>query len=174
MPAWTDTQLATAYGALSPAPTSLLAAAKALNTQTTQITVDVPVQSVAGYLGNAMKLAGFLAWSASPPAGASAASIAAATELAFAFEHPQLFPTFYMSNAATATNMESALAALVSPGTGVTGPITATDQAAIMALASVTVPTWQPEVQTAHLQRLQRAGLIPSGVVPYPGYTAPA
>ena len=146
MPAWTDTQLATAYGAISPAPTSLLAAAETLNAQTTPVTVDVPVQAVAGYLGNAMKLAGFLQWAAAPPAGASAASIAAATELAFAFEHPQLFPTFYMSVPATATQMEGALAALVSPGTGVTGPITATDQAAIMALASATVPVWEPPV----------------------------
>ena len=153
MPAWNDTQLATAYGALSPAPTSLLAAAATLNAQTTQITVDVPVQSVAGYLGNAMKLAGFLAWAASPPAGASPASIAAAMELAFAFEHPQLFPTFFMSIPATATQMEAALAALVSPGTGVTGPITATDQAAIMALASAAVPVWEPPVTTGDILR---------------------
>ena len=153
MPAWTDAQLAAAYAALSPAPTSLLAAAEALNAQTMTATVDVPVQSVAGYLGNAMKLAGFLQWAASPPAGASAASIAAAEELAFAFEHPQLFPTFFMSVPATATQMEGALAALVSPGTGVTGPITATDQAAIMALASATVPVWEPPVTTGDILR---------------------
>ena len=51
-----------------------------------------------------------------------------------------------MSVPATATQMEDALAALVSPGGGVTGPITATDQAAIMALASAVVPVWEPPV----------------------------
>lgn len=151
MPAWTDTQLAAAYEAL-PVQATLTDAAKALNGQTTQVAVDVPVQAVAGYLGNAMKLAGFLQWASAPPIGASPASIAAATELAFAFEHPQLFPTFFMSMAATATQMEGALAALVSSGTGVTGPITATDQAAIMALASATVPVWQPAITSADIQ----------------------
>lgn len=170
---WTDAQLAAAFNALSPVPATLADGVKVLEAQTTQIAVDVPVQSVAGYLGNAMKLAGFLAWAASPPTGASTASIAAAQELAFAFQHPQLFPTFYMSNPTTATQMQGALAALVSPGSGVAGPITAADQAAIIGLAAQTVPVWQPALQIVDLQRVQRAGAISAMIPPYPGYVAP-
>lgn len=158
--AWTQADLAAAFNALSPVPASLVAECVALNAQTTTKAVDVPVQAIAAYLGANMKLASFLVWVAAPPAGASAASIGAAGELAFAFEHPQLVPSFDMSIPTIATQMEGALAALVSPGSGVTGPITAADQTALLALASQTVLAWQPPVMVADLQAAQEAGLI--------------
>jgi len=166
--AWTQTQLAAAFNALSPVPGTLEAAAAIdgpLNSQTITAAVDVPVQSIAAYLGANMKMEGLLAWAAAPPSGASAASILAAQELAFAFEHPQLVPVFAMSIPAIATQMQDALAALVSPGSGIAGPITATDQTAILALAVATDLAWQPPVIIAQLQMAQRAGLI-SNTIP--------
>lgn len=161
---WTQQELVTAFLALSPAPATLSAGRDALNAQTQSVTVDVPVQSVAAYLGVAGELAAFLAWAAAPPTGSSAASQAAAAELAFAFEHPALFPTFAMTNATVAAQMQTWLADLVSPGTGITGPIDAADQTAILALASASVPVWQPAVGIAQLQNAQRAGLISTSI----------
>ncbi len=166
------TTLAAAFNALSPVPATLEAAAGdpqnpapgTLNAQTTTQAMDVPVQSVAGYLGAAMKLAGFLSWAAAPPSGASTASIAAAAELAFAFEHPQLVPTFAMSIPSIASQMQGALAALVSPGTGITGPIATADQTAILAMASRTVSIWPEPVEVSHLQMAQREGLISTAI----------
>lgn len=164
--AWTQAQLAAAFNALSPVPATLVAAYKAFDAQTVSQPVDVPVQAVAGYLGANMKLGSFLAWAAAPPAGASAASIAAAAELAFAFMHPQLVPSFAISNPTIAAQMEGALAALVSPG--VAAPIAAADQAAILAMGVRTVKVWQPDVHVAHLQMAQKAGLI-SAAIPVGG-----
>ena len=158
------TALAAAFNAISPVPATLDAAVPTLNAQTTMQVVDVPVQAIAAYLGANMKMAAFLAWAASPPSGASAASIEAAAELAFVFQHPNLVPSFAMSNPTVATQMEAALSALVSPGTGVAGPITATDQSAILALASRTVSIWPEPVIPAHLQMAQRAGLISNSI----------
>lgn len=150
--AWTLAQLRTAYASLSPVPATLTEAAATLNAQTQTVTVNVPVQSIAGYLGSQNKLVGFLEWAASPPTGASATAVNAAKALADAIQDSGALPIFQMTNSAIAANMENDLAALVSPGTGVTGPITATDQAAILALASQTVPVWQPPIQPADLQ----------------------
>ena len=165
--AWTDKQLLAAFAAL-PTPATLEGAAATLNAQTTPQAVDVSVQAIAGYLGANMRLGGFLAWAAAPPTGASAASIAAAGELAFAFQHPQLVPTFAMSDPTIAGQMEAALAALVSPGSGIAAPIAAADQAAILAVGVVTALDWQPPVHIAHLQMLQRAGSI-SAAIPVGG-----
>jgi hypothetical protein len=142
----------TAFAALSPAPTTQDGALAALNAQTRTVTVDVTVQAIAGYLGVAGKLPSFMAWSAAPPSGSSAASVAASASLAFAFEHPQLFPTFAMTDPNVAAAMEVNLAALVSPASGATGPIDASDQTAILALASETQPVWQPALHNGDLQ----------------------
>ena len=150
--AWTLVQLRAAYAALSPVPAALTEAAASLNAQTQTVTVDVPVQSIAGYLGSQNKLVSFLEWAAAPPSGASAAAVNAAKALADAIQDSGALPIFQMTNSTIAANMENDLAALVSPGTGVTGPITATDQAAILALASQTVPVWEPPIQPADLQ----------------------
>lgn len=152
MPQWTPAQVKTAYSALNPAPANLTDAIATLNAQTTQIAVDVPVQSVAAYLGLQGKLAAFIAWAATPPTGASAASVTAAQELAFALQHPLTFPTFEMTNSTVVAQMEGWLSALVAPGTGVTGPITSADQTAILALGSATVPVWQPALDGGALQ----------------------
>lgn len=160
-----DTALAADFNAISPAPASLAAAIPTLEALTVDQTVDVSVQSVAGYLGSQDKLQALLAWAASPPAGASTASIAAANSLVFAFEHAQTFPTFFMTSAATATKMENDLTALVSPGSGITGPIDATDQTTILALAKQTVVK-HPNLRVAHLQYLRDVlGLI-SATIP--------
>jgi hypothetical protein len=108
----------------------------AVNAASIAVAVDVPTSAVAEYLGEQNLLAGFLEWAASPPTGASAASISAAKSLAFAFTNVALLPTFAMSNLAVAAEMQVSLAALVSPGSGVTGPISATDQANILGLAT--------------------------------------
>ncbi len=154
--------IGTAWSALSPAPVSLVVGCATLNAQMAPKAIDVSVQAVAAYLGANMKLATFMAWAAAPPAGASAMAVGAAAELAFAFEHAQLVPNFAMSLPAIASQMEGALSALVSPGTGVTGPITAADQTAILALASQTAPAWSPPLTVNDLQTAMAAGLIPS------------
>lgn len=136
--AWTLAQLRAAYAALSPVPSSLTEAAATLNAQTQTITVNVPVQSIAGYLGSQNKLVGFLEWAASPPTGASAAAVNAAKAFVLALQNSRTFPVFQMTNPAIAANMENDLAALVSPGTGVTGPITAAGQPATPAHGAIT------------------------------------
>ena len=157
MPQWTPAQVKAAYDALSPVPANLTDALATLNAQTTTVAVDVPVQSVAAYLGLNGKLAGFIGWANAPPTGASAASVTAAQELAFALQHPATCPIFAMSNPMVVSLMTAWLTALVSPGTGITGPITSTDQTAILALGSATVPVWQPALDGG---AMQLAGII--------------
>lgn len=149
---WTPAKLKAAYAALSPTPASLSAAAETLNAQTVPVTVDVPVQSVAGYLATVGKLGALVAWASSPPTGASAAAVAAAVELAFALQHPQTVPVFMMTDSTVAAGVEAWLAALVTPASGMTGPIDSADQTAILALASQTVPAWQPAVTAGDVQ----------------------
>jgi hypothetical protein len=108
----------------------------AVNAATIAVAVDVPTQAVADYLAASNLFAGFEAWAAMPPTGASAASIAAAKSLAFAFSNVALFPVFAMTDPAIATQMQDNLAALVDPGSGITGPISSTDQTNILALAT--------------------------------------
>lgn len=163
--------LADAFLAISPTPNTLQDALPTLNAQTVSGTVDVPVQAIAAYLGSSMKLASFLSWASSPPSGSSPASVASAAELAFAFGHPTLVPSFAMSNAEIAAQMQGALESLVSPGSGVTGPITSTDQSEILGLSVKTNPLWPEPIQVAHLQMAQRAGLIASGILAWPGQT---
>ncbi len=162
--AWTDEDLLAAFQALSPVPTSLGGAAATLNSQTTTRTVDVSVQSIAGYLGTNMKLEALIQWATSPPSGASPVSISAAQELAFACQNPGSVPVFEMSNPAVAAQMQTALTAIVSPGSNISGPITAADQSAILGLAQSTSPQWAPPVAVAHLQNLQRDGLISASI----------
>ena len=157
MPQWTPAQVKAAYDALSPVPANLTDAIAALNAQTTTVAVDVPVQDVGAYLGLQGKLAAFIGWANAPPTGASAASVVAAQELAFALQHPATCPVFAMSNPGVVSLMNTWLTALVSPGTGITGPITATDQTAILALGSATVPGWQPALDGG---AMQLAGII--------------
>ncbi len=152
MPQWTPAQVKAAYDALNPAPANLTDAIAALNAQSQIIAVDVPVQKVAAYLGLQGKLAAFISWAATPPTGASAASVSAAQELAFALQNPATCPIFAMSNLSVMSLMTSWLSALVAPGTGITGPITSADQTALLALGSATVPVWQPALDGGALQ----------------------
>lgn len=108
----------------------------ALNALTVPTAAYVQTSAIAAYLGTQGKLSALIKWAASPPSGASALSIVAAEELAFAFQNPGTIAGFDMTNAATAGGMEAFLAALVDPGSGVAGPLVAADQAAILALAS--------------------------------------
>ena len=149
---WTPAQLKAAYQALSPAPASYEAAAATLNAQTTTVTVSVPIADVAAYLGLAGKLGALEAFAKSPPSGASAESIAAAQGLWEMISSPAAFPPFNMTDATVASAINAMLTALVSPGTGITGPIDSTDQATILGLASQTVPVWQPAVTAGDVQ----------------------
>ena len=149
---WTPVQLKAAYLVLSPTPASLEAAAATLNAQTTTVTVPVPIASVAAYLGLVGKLGAIEAFATSPPTGASAQSVAAAQGLWEMIQSPDAFPAFDMPNATVAAEVEAMLAALVSPGTGVTAPIDSTDQATILGLASQIVSVWQPAVTAGDVQ----------------------
>ncbi len=149
---WTPAQLKAAYSALSPTPASLEAAATALNAQTTTVTVPVPIASVAAYLGLVGKLGAIEAFAKTPPSGASAQAVAAAQGLWEMIQSPAAFPPFDMPNPTVAASVEAMLAALVSPGTGVTAPINSTDQANILALAQQTVPVWQPALKVGDIQ----------------------
>ncbi|MDD2878707.1 MAG: hypothetical protein PHZ23_15930 [Acidiphilium sp.] len=125
-----------AYIAAQPSGTTDATIIAAVNAATISVAVSVPTQAIAAYLGENNLLAGFLGWAASSPTGASAASQVAAKSLAFAFENVTLLPAFDMANTAVAANMQADLAALVSPGSGVSGPIGAADQMNILAMAS--------------------------------------
>ena len=149
---WTPAQLKAAYQALSPTPASYEAAAATLNAQTTTVTVSVPIADVAAYLGLAGKLGALEAFAKSPPSGASAESIAAAQGLWEMISSPAAFPPFNMTDATVASAINAMLTALVSPGTGITGPIDSTDQATILGLATQTVSVWQPAVTAGDLQ----------------------
>ena len=138
--AWTDATLVTAYNALG-TQTSLITACETLNAQTANIAVDVPTGAVAAALALSGSMTTLLAWSAAPPAGAAAEAVQGAALLVFAFEHDTLLPTFQMSDSSIAGKMGTYLAALVSASV-----ITAADQTAILALATQTVPAWQPPV----------------------------
>jgi len=149
---WTPAQLKAAYQALSPAPASYEAAAATLNAQTTTVTVSVPIMDVAAYLGLVGKLGAIEAFAKTPPSGASAQAVAAAQGLWEMIQSPASFPPFDMPNPTVAASVEAMLAALVSPGTGITGPIDSTDQATILGLATQTVPAWQPAVTAGDVQ----------------------
>ena len=149
---WTPAQLKAAYQALSPTPASYEAAAATLNAQTTTVTVAVPIADVAAYLGLVGKLGAIEAFATSPPSGASTQAVAAAQGLWEMIQSPAAFPPFDMPDATVAAEVEAMLAALVSPGTGVTAPIDSTDQATILGLASQTMPVWQPPVEVPDLE----------------------
>ncbi len=144
---WTLAQVKSAYQALSPTPASITAAAEALNAQTTTATVDVPVQSVAAYLGVSGKLASLVAWASAPPSGASSAAVVAAQSLVFALMHPQTFPVFAMTVPAINSAMQGWLSDLVAAGV-----LASADQAAILALSTPTGPVWQPAVTAGDVQ----------------------
>lgn len=169
----TPESLASAFAALTPSPATLDDAATALNAQTTLVPVAVPVQSVAIYLASQGKLSSFTEWAQSPPAGASNVAVVAARELAFILNNSNLISNFDMTNATTANSVETWLSALVSPGSGVVGPISSADQSALLKMGSQAVPTWNPPVQITELQQIQRAKLITSSIPPYAGYSAP-
>ena len=154
---WTPAQLKAAYQALSPAPASYEAAAATLNAQTTTVTVSVPIMDVAAYLGLVGKLGAIEAFAKTPPSGASAKAVAAAQGLWEMIQSPAAFPPFDMPNPTVAASVEAMLAALVSPGSGIVGPITNADQTAILALGSATVPVWQPPLDGG---AMQLAGVI--------------
>ena len=154
---WTPAQLKAAYQALSPAPASYEAAAATLNAQTTTVTVSVPIMDVAAYLGLVGKLGAIEAFAKTPPSGASAQAVAAAQGLWEMIQSPAAFPPFDMPNPTVAASVEAMLAALVSPGSGIVGPITNADQTAILALGSATVPVWQPPLDGG---AMQLAGVI--------------
>ena len=149
---WTPAQLKAAYQALSPAPASYEAAAATLNAQTTTVTVPVPIADVAAYLGLVGKLGAIETFAKSPPSGASAQAVAAAQGLWEMISSPAAFPPFDMPNATVGASVEAMITALVSPGTGITGPIDSTDQATILGLAAQSVPVWQPAVTAGDVQ----------------------
>ncbi len=149
--AWGRTQLLAAYQALG-APGVTAATVATLNNQKTTVTVPVPISSVAAYLGLVGKLGAIETFAASPPSGASTQAVTAAQGLWEMIQSPDAFPPFDMPNPTVAAEVEAMLAALVSPGTGVTAPIDSTDQATILGLASQTVPVWQPPVDVGALQ----------------------
>lgn len=111
----------------------------ALNTANIAVPQYVPTSAIADYLGTNGTLFNLIEWAASPPTGASNVSIVAAKELAFAFTNPTLIAGFDMTNATVAASMEASLNALVNPGSGIVAPITATDQANILALSVINV-----------------------------------
>ncbi len=156
---WTYAQLASAFNALSPTPTSLISACETLNAQTVPVTIDVPTSAVAAVLALSGSMTALMNWAAAPPAGAATEAVQAATLLVFTFEHDTLLPTFQMSISSVASKMEADLTALVSASV-----LTTADQTAVLALASQTVPAWQLPIIVDNLQALQRAGMISSAI----------
>ncbi len=101
---------------------------------------DVPASSVAGYLALNAKLYGLQQYAKTAvvgAAGATQASVVSANELVTLLSLGQPFQT---SQSTVYAAVQNFLAALVSdPNTG----ITATDEAALLALAATTSPWWQ-------------------------------
>ena len=160
--------LAAAFNAISPATATLQAGAATLNAQTTTETVDVPVGTVEGYLRTNMLMGGLQRFVANPPTGAPAALVEGLGELLGMLASPHV-QVVQMTNPTVAGAVGQILSGAVSAGL-----MTSAQETALMALATPTANVWQPPVQIADLQRIQRAGLIPAGIVPYPGYVAPA
>lgn len=155
--AWTESQLAAAFNALSPAPASLSAGLATLVAQTVTEYNVVPTSDIASYLGVQGKLSATIAWAAT----ATGAAGDAAQDLVFAFQHSATVPAFDMTVPTTRTAMQDALAAMVA-ASGC--PLTSTDESAILAMAQSTVPKWQPAPVVADLQRCQALGLISSSI----------
>ncbi|MDE2468985.1 MAG: hypothetical protein KGL35_09655 [Bradyrhizobium sp.] len=163
---WTDAQLAAAFNALSPVPSTLDAAAKLLNAQTATVTVDVPLDAVEGYLlvnGISVAAADWLAANA-----ATNVPVANAIRSLQALIASPRLQSVAMTDAATNMAVTNMTGAMVSVGV-----MTAAQQAALLAMAKASVPAWQPALQIADLQRIQRAGAISATIEPYPGYVAP-
>lgn len=162
---WTHAQVAAAFNALSPAPASLAAGVVILNTQTTTLTgqnisaqaaFDILETSATGdWAKIVLRSRGTL--SGSSPPSATDNAVSAAIEATALLQSSEA--TIETSNAGVATLLGSWLAALVA-----SGDVSSASEAAILALASVTEPTWQPPLEIADLQACQTQGLISSSV----------
>jgi hypothetical protein len=144
---WTHAQLKAAYLALSPAPADDTAAAVAINSQTTIL----PPQDVScsdarqvilltGEWVAIKALAAHPVSSFTAPTPADQAAIAAATCVA-ALDPSSNIETLAVSSAPVWAAVQGMLLAL-----SVAGVLTSASAAALTALRTPTVPTWQPPV----------------------------
>ena len=138
--------IASDYALISPAPTNLMEAAATINQEQIYIPIVVSITSVSAYLAISGKYQSFLSWAKSPPAGASSGSLLAAAMLLDAFSNTGIFPYFDMTNQSVYDKMSEWLSDLVSPGTGIVGPIDAADQSAILSLSQNLVNKWTSTV----------------------------
>jgi len=148
--AWTYAQLAAAYNALSPVPASLSDACAALNAQTTTLT-NQPITWLA--TKKIARIASTGDWSrivarsrqvpALPPVTATDVAILAAINAEQSEDADILDPT----NTAQWDAFQAGISALEA-----SGDLTSATAAAIVALATVVMPTWQPAVTPGDLQ----------------------
>ncbi len=146
---WTFAQVKAADAAAGANP-NITTAAATLNAQTTTTIVDVPVGEVEGYLLVNGILPAMQAWAAAHPTDTT--GVLAVIESMQALVSAPTLETVAMSNPATnaaVTKMVGALAAA--------GLMTSAQASALLEMATVTIPVWQPpitpgDIQTARAQ----------------------
>ncbi|HVA62637.1 MAG TPA: hypothetical protein VNF74_02845 [Terriglobales bacterium] len=165
--AWTYAQLAAAYNALSPVPASLTTACATLNAQTTPVTADtgfIPVMGILYARGSWKRVQQVATGALVPttlPSGTTAAQVAALCQMLVDGARPPGMP-LAMSiagiNSTAQADLATLAAAKLGDGKGViwaAGELTSGDPgdaAVLMAeLVNLTVPTWQPAVDTGSL-----------------------
>ena len=141
---WTYTALKAADTAAG-ANANLATAAATLNAQTTTQTVNVPVGTLYGYLLMNGIMGTLSAWAAKNP-GDTTGSLGVIQALQAMLTSPNI-TTVEMTDATTAATVTGMLGTLVTNKI-----ITSAHQSAVLALASQTVPVWQPAVTVADIQ----------------------
>jgi hypothetical protein len=146
---WTYAEIAAAYRALSPVPTSLASAAATLNAQTVAAVLDITtaaIDSVIVPTGEAYAITALGAKAlsgASPPTQADQVIIAAWNVTRMLTQ----WQTIQTSNPAVLSPVQAALSGLQSAGV-----LSSASAAAILALINVHVPKWQPPITAGDLQ----------------------
>ena len=146
---WTLAQLKAGDVAAGANP-DITAAAAALNAQTTTETVDVPISAVEGYLLINGILPAMQAWAAAHPADTT--GVLAVIESIQALVSAPTLQAVAMSDPATNAAVTKMLGALTAAGL-----MTSAQEATVLAMATATVPIWQPtitpgDIQTARAQ----------------------
>ena len=159
--AWTYSQLASSFAALSPMPSSLSSAVETLNAQTVSLmNQNVIIQEAFSILVSSssgdwakvvLRSRESLSGSSSPTAADNAviAAIQAVSLLQSGLS------TIETSNSSIASLLESWLSSLAS-----VGDISSSSVSGILSLSTAIIPMWQPAIQVADLQACQQQGLI--------------
>jgi hypothetical protein len=150
--AWTYKQLQTAVAVLSPAPGTPDVAAAAINAQTTTAAQDIAVAAIEAIIVPTGELYAITQAAAKVPSG-QAPPTAEDQVIAAAWSFTQMlgrWTTIQASNPALWSACQTVMAGLQAAGL-----LSASSVAAIAALQTASVPTWQPVVNAGDIQTAQ-------------------